>query len=198
MGLILSSAIALARTVLNDIEEEYRYSDADLLEYGNGALRMLPEIKPDWFVGTVTHNCAAGSRQTLDPDVSHRLIRVLGIHSVDRSALDAFSPSWRTATAAAAQNWMSIPGSALAFEVYPPSADAQVLTVEHVAVPGPFAANDDTGVPDTLREAVADYIVGIAEGRDDEHVLAQRGAQFLAQAISRLGIKATPAKSAKE
>lgn len=189
MSLILSSAIALARTVLNDTEEEYRYSDADLLEYGNGALRMLAEIKPEWFIGTVVHTCVAGSRQTLDPDVSHRLIRVIGVHPADRDSLDAFSPGWRSTDAGAASNWMPIPGSALGFEVYPPSAADQELTIEHVAVPGPFAAGDDTGLPDTLRELIADYMVGMAEARDDEHVISQRSAQFMAQVLARLGGK---------
>lgn len=199
MGLVLSSAIDLARTILNDAEEDYRYSTDDLLEYGNGALRLLPEIKPDWFIGVVTHTCVAGSRQALDPDESHRLVRVIGVHEADRAALDAFSPAWRDMDQTnVVKNWMRVPGSALAFEVYPPSGGNQTLSVEHVSVPGPFAAADDTGVPDSLREAVADYIVGMAEARDDEHVIAQRSAQFLASAISRLGIKAAQAKPVKE
>lgn len=192
MGFKISSAIAIARGVLNDTEADYRYSDADLLDYGNGCLRSLPAIKPEWLYTRADLTCAAGAKQTLSFNNAHSLVRVIGIKGgaalteFDRAALDAFMPAWASATAAAAQQWA--PGdNPVSFYVNPPSAGGQVLETLYVKVPGPFTIDEDTGLPDTITEAVADYIIGMAEARDDEHVLSARSTQFINQFAARLG-----------
>jgi len=192
MGFKISAAIAIARTVLNDTEATYRYSDADLLEYGNGCLRSLPNIKPDWLYTRADLTCVPGAKQSLSFDNAHALVRVIGIKGgaaltqFDRAALDAFMPTWSSATDAAAQQWA--PGdNPVSFYVYPPSANGQILEALYVKVPGPYTADEDTGLPDTITEAVADYIVGMAEARDDEHVLSGRSTQFINQFAARLG-----------
>lgn len=190
MGLTLATPIANARTILNDIEEEYRYSDPDLLDYANGAIRVLAEAKPEWLLAVVTHTCVAGARQSLNADESHRFVSVVGLTQADRSALDAFSPAWRTAVpAGSAAQWMPVPGSPLDFEVYPPAELDQELSIEHIKAPGPFAATDDTGLPATLSDAFAEYICGMAEMRDDEHVNSGRVDALHARFLARLGIK---------
>jgi len=192
MGFVLSSAITIARGILNDTEETYRYSTDDLLQYGNGALRALPNIKPEWLHTRADLTCAAGAKQALSFDDAHALVRVIGIKNgaaltpFDRAALDAFMPGWMVATAATAQQWA--PGDdPVSFYVYPPSAGGQVLETLYVKVPGPFTIDEDTGLPDTIKEAVADYMVGMAEARDDEHVLSARSTQFINQFAARLG-----------
>lgn len=192
MGFVLSSAITIARGILNDTEETYRYSTADLLEYGNGALRALPNIKPEWLHTRADLTCAAGAKQSLSFDDAHALVRVIGIKSgaaltqFDRAALDAFMPGWMVATAAAAQQWA--PGdNPVSFYLYPPATGGQIVETLYVKVPGPFTADEDTGLPDTIKEAVADYMVGMAEARDDEHVLSARSTQFINQFAARLG-----------
>jgi hypothetical protein len=194
MGLILQSCIDNARGILQDLDvDDTRYSDADLLEYGNGALRSLPTIRPELCYEEGELECEVGKAlQSVSFDDAHSLVDVVRIKDgsavlkCDKVALDAFNPTWMTTTAAAAQNWMPNGNDPRRFYLYPPAPAAQVLEVIYVAIPGPFAAGDDTGFPLTLTEAVTDYIVGMAESRDDEHVTSQRAAQFIAQFASRL------------
>ena len=46
----LNQAISLARIALNDTDATgYRYSDADLLQYGNDALDAIAHARPELF-----------------------------------------------------------------------------------------------------------------------------------------------------
>lgn len=200
MGFKLSAAIAIARGILQDRDADgYRYSDADLLEYGNGALRALPEIKPEWLHTEGEVECVAGKAlQSVSYDDAHALVAVLRIKGgavvlpCDKAALDAFSPGWMAATSGAAKNWMPSGSDPVRFFVSPPAPAGQVLEILYVRIPGPFAADEDTGLPETITEAVADYMVAMAESRDDEHVNSGRAAQFLNQFAARLGVKKPP------
>lgn len=202
MGFKLSSAIAIARTVLNDTDSSgYRYPDADLLEYGNGALRALVEIRPEWLYQTGDLDCIdEKALQTVSFDDAHALVDVVcvkggnAVTRADKATLDAFMPGWMNSTPGAAQHWMPQANDPRRFFIYPPAPDDQVLEVVYVRIPGPYAADDDTELPETIAEAVADYMVGMAEARDDEHVVSQRSAQFIAQFAARLGVKKPQAK----
>lgn len=196
MGFKISSAISIARCVLNDIEAPYRYSDPDLIEYGNGALRALPGIKPQWLYTEGEVACVQGNAlQSVSYDDAHSLVAVLRIKGgaavlpCDKATLDAFSPSWESGTPGAAKNWMPNGDDPVRFYVYPPAPANQVLNVLYVRIPGPFTADQDTDLPETITEAVADYIVGMAESRDDEHVNDARATQFINQFAARLGTK---------
>lgn len=194
MGFKLSDAIPVARAVLNDTDTEgYRYSNDDLVAIGNGALRALAEIKPEWLAGDIEFACAAGASQSL-PETEHAFLGVVMVKNgsvvtpTDKTALDVFMPGWRNQAAQPTVHWMPDAGK-LDFLVYPPSSAGQVLIVRSVRVPGPYALDDDTGLPETLTEAVADYMVSVAEARNDEDVLTQRSSQFLSQFAARLGAK---------
>ncbi len=194
MSFKLSSAIALARTVLNDTDSSsYRYAVDDLLKYGNGFIRALATIKPELLYTEGDLQCEGGKAlQAVSFDDAHSLVNVVRIKNgnvvlpADKAALDAFSPGWMAATAGAAQNWMPQGSDPRRFYIYPPAPIGQVLEVIYVAIPGPYTEDEETYLPDTLTEAAADYIVGMAESRDDEHILSQRAAQFLAQSTARL------------
>lgn len=45
--------ISSARVVLND-EDSVRYTDAQLEEYANDAIREMKILRPDWFLGQYT------------------------------------------------------------------------------------------------------------------------------------------------
>lgn len=194
MGFRLSSAISIARGVLNDTTPDYRYSDADLLEYGNGALRALPNIKPSWLYTEGELACETDQAlQSVSFDDAHSLVNVVRIKDgaaltqFDKAALDAFMPGWMSATSAAAQQWAPNGDDPVRFYLTPPAPSGQVLVVIYVRIPGPYTADEDTGLPDTITEAVADYMVGMAEARNDESVNSGRSTQFINQFAARLG-----------
>lgn len=197
MGLQLSSCISYARTIINDTIPDsdgvYRYSDPDLLEYGNGAIGALAELKAHWLYAETTLTCATGKALQSKADV-HAIVSVNRIQGgnvvlpCDKAALDAFMPGWVLASNGAAQNWMPHNDDPRSIWIYPPAPAAQVLEITVIHVPTSFAADADTGLPLTLKEAIGDYIVGMAESRDDEHVLSGRAAVFTSRLAERLGL----------
>lgn len=195
MGFKLSAALAIARGILNDTTPDYRYSDADLLAYGNGALRALPTVKPELLYTTGDLDCIDGKAlQTVSFDDAHALVDVVRIKNgnvvtpCDKAVLDAFMPGWMNATAAAAQHWMPEGTDPRRFYITPPAPDTQILEVIYVRIPGPYTADADTSLPETITEAVADYMVGMAEARNDESVNSGRSTQFINQFAARLGV----------
>lgn len=192
MAFKLSAAISIARGVLQDADATaYRTSNDRLVEIGNGALRSLASIRPEWFHDNFEFTCAAGALQALT-DAYQALVdvrRVKGGDAVlpcDQRILDAFMPSWMSASAGAAKNWMPHLNDPRRFMVCPPAPENQVLEVTAVKVPGPYTIEQDTTLPNSITDAVAEYIVGIVEAGDDENVLAQRSAQFMTQFAARV------------
>lgn len=184
--MILQTAIDTARRVLND-PDGVTYTEPDLLGYANDALDAILTLSPQWFHTRAVLPCVAGStEQTLSFADAHALVtveRVTGGGAVtpcDRMTLDRYNPAWTSDTAAAAVNWMPSAASQVAFSIYPKAPVAQSLDVLYVRTPDEYTASADTGLPDTLAPAVADYIVAMAMSQDDEHVISQRAAQFMA------------------
>lgn len=54
MARTIGSAIAEARAHIQDTVEEYRYPDADMVQYFNDALAEVRRIRPDFFIGSLT------------------------------------------------------------------------------------------------------------------------------------------------
>jgi hypothetical protein len=192
----LSAPIATARRILNDAGV-VAYTEPDLLGYANDALDAILALAPRWFHTRATLACVAGdSEQTLSFADAHALVlveRVVGGNAVlpcDRGALDRYNPAWESDAAGTAVNWMASASNPVAFSVYPKAPVAQSLEVVYVRVPGEYADSADTGLPDTLAPAVADYIVAMAMLQDDEHVNAGRAAQAMNNFTSRIGAAA--------
>lgn len=193
MGFKLSSAVAIARGILQDTTAPYRYSDDDLLEYGNGALRSLPGIKPGLLYTEGELTCETDQAlQSVSFDDAHSLVNVLRIKNgaaltpFDKPALDAFMPGWMAATSAAAQQWAPNADDPVRFYLNPPAPTGQVLIVLYVRIPGPFTADQDTGLPETIAEAVADWIIYMSESRNDESSNSGRAQAFLATFAAKL------------
>ena len=188
MGLQLTDSITVARGVLQDTDStNYRYSSADLLLYANDALDAMTLLAPHLFYTDGDVTCIADSAlQTISFDDALSLVKVRRIKNgnavvqADPETLDAFDSSWQEATSAAAVNWFPVANDPMRFMVYPPATTGQILEVVYVRIPSEYALTDDTGLPTTYKDAVADYIVYRAESRDDEHVNSNRAAQFLA------------------
>ena len=200
MGLKLNASIDTARSILNDQDASgYRYSQEDLLKYANDALDALCEVAPQFFHTEGELECTANAvLQQVPYDNALALVNIIGIKDgpaitpVDRRILDQFRPSWMTDPAGTAKHWIPIVDEPMRFFVVPKAPAGQKLTIIYVKVPEAYAADQDTGLPMTLESAIADYIVGRAEFRNDESVNNNRAAQAMSSFYGRF-VKAPPA-----
>lgn len=199
MGLTLSAPIATARGILVD-PDGVRYSDADLLQYGNDALDQMVMLVPQEFMAVIFHSLTFWTaEQELPASSSVAFVEVVhdnsggsfgnAVTQADMAALDAFNPGWRMDTTAAGppKHWAPVVGSPRRFIVYPiPPLPAIQVAVRHVAKPGEYLAAADTGVNERFSDAIADYIVYRAESRDAEHVISARAQQFLDSFVKKV------------
>ncbi len=195
MPLTLQTSITTARSILNDPVSgpaAPRYSNTDLLRYANDALDQIVTLTPQLFYARGTVTCISGVEQTLSFTNARALVVVErdqtggAVTLTDSVILDLYDPNWRKAPAGPIKHWMRVGDDPLKFLVYPPSTSGQVLWVIYVRTPSEYAADADTGLPDTLSDAVADYIVYRAESRDDEYVNTNRATQFLNSFIAKV------------
>lgn len=191
-GLLLSSPIATARGILND-PVAVRYSAADLLQYGNDAIDQLVTLVPTLFYSTGELGCTAGETlQSVPTAEAKSLVNVRRIKNgnavtrIDKDTLEAYDPTWHLATAAAAKHWMPVDDDPLRFHIYPPAPVSQVLELSYVRVPTEYTDSEDTGLPTSLSDAIADYIVARASSRDATHVVSGRVAQFMASFVAKV------------
>lgn len=192
MGLTLATPIATARTILNDAGA-VRYTAPDLLLYGNDCIDLIASLLPELFHTESTHACTAGAvEQELAVGTALAVVRVKGVTGgnavtiADRATLDAFSPGWRSATAAAAINWMPVDGHPRRFLIYPKAPAGQSLDITYVAAPPEYTVDQDTALPMSLADPIADYIIYRAESRDDEHVNSARATQFMTSFVQKV------------
>lgn len=177
-----ATIITLARDPLNDTDAVTpRASDAELVRAVNAGIKELAIIQPALFTRVHSFTCAAGAEQTLDITTDISLVNVLSIHNgagltpFDRAAMEAFKPAWRSDSQAGAQQWAPIEGSPLRFLIYPPSTNGQVLDVESVRAPAEYALADSiTELPSVVESALARFVIGWCESKDDEHVNSGR------------------------
>lgn len=193
MGLQLSAAIATARGIMQDTDSTgYRYSDADLLQYANDALDVLVKLTPHLFYTDGDVACIKDSAmQAVSYDDAARLVevrRIKGGNAVlpcDRATLDAYSPGWQSAASGAAVNWMPVADDPMRFLISPPAPAGQILEVLYVRVPPEYTSGQDTGLPTTMSDPIADYVAARAEQRDAEHVLSERAAQLMTSFVAK-------------
>lgn len=189
--------ITTARYLLNDTNSDgYRQSNTELLLYVNDGMREISKLRPDLFLIVADHTCAISTvEQTLAFSTAQALVRVVSISGgaaltpFDMDTMDAFNPSWRTDTAAAATQWSKHPGDPLRFFVYPSApATSQVLDVLYVKNPTSLAIGDSiTEVPLLVQPALVDYVVSRASEKDDEHSASGRVAASYAAFAAKVG-----------
>jgi hypothetical protein len=192
MSLTLAPSITTARGILNDPDAD-RYSASDLLQYANDALDQMVILAPRLFYTEGEVECVAGKTlQSVSYADAQALVEVRRVKDgpvitvTDRAALDAYLPTWHTITPDEAIHWMPVDGDPLRFLLYPPAPAAQIVEVRYVSIPGEYALDEDTGLPTTYSDAIADYIVYRCESRNDESVNSNRAAQFLASFVQKV------------
>jgi hypothetical protein len=199
----LQEAVDLAITVLNDAG--VTYSRQDLVKYGNDALDAMVLLAPYLFHETGELTCTAGETlQVVSFDDAHALVSVLrvkggdALRRFDKSTMDAFTPGWHHAPQATATGWCpDDANNPMRFFIYPPAPPDQVLELVYVRIPPEYTETEETGVPETYCGAVADYIIAMAESRDDEHVNTNRAMAHLNKFASRFGTAASQTQDAQ-
>lgn len=181
--------LTISRDIVNDTNAAaYRQSNDELLRYLSEAIGLAMAVRSEFFYATTTHICAAGAAQTLAS--ASALVEVQGITGgarltkMNKQALDAFNPGWVSATAAATQQWDRDMNDALKFWVYPPATAGQSLDVKVLPVPPSYLSanlSDTMTAPDWMKAALASYVAGRAETKDDEHVNSGRAVAMNAQ-----------------
>ena len=182
----LGDIIAEARILLQDTRSSlYRYSDADLLKFGNQTLKRMAVLRPDLFsyIGEIT--CTAGTVIQSAPADSLRIMEIFSVKNGDavretnREVLDQTYPDWMNDTAGACVNWMRHTRNNNKFFIYPKAPAGQILIGEYAKAPADY---DDTDTIALLSDAyypvILDGLVYIAESLDNEHVTSGRAQMF--------------------
>lgn len=197
MAKTMQNAMDDARGVLQDRDAtNFRWSEADLLAYGNQAVAEIALRRPDLFATFGDIPLTAGETYQVAPAGALRLmdiIRVKGgrvVKECSQDDLDQFNVNWYSDTAAPTKNWMRHPRSPVAFYVYPQAPVSTTLIGMWSATPVAMAASDTFSFSDAYFPLVCHYIVWKAESRDDEAVQSARATLFLAAFNGGLGISA--------
>ena len=168
----VDSILSKSLIVLQD-SGAIRWPPDELLDWLNDGLRELAVIKPDAKVKRASVSLAAGAKQSLPADG----IALLGIETssgvtvtpCQRSALDAFSPSWMARAATTVKHYMLSPADPLEFYIYPAQADtSNTVELSYVAYPDPAVAGGTLDVQDKYANALLDYVLFRAYSKDAE------------------------------
>lgn len=197
MSLTWANVIDAARVPLNDTAKS-RYTDAQLLSYGNDGVLSMVGLKPDMFYVIADIPCVAGTVDQEIPADGVSIVEIFGIKDgvgitrVDFDTLRSFRDTWRTDAADEAQNWGLYPqdprrSSGRNFFVYPRAPSNQILTGQYVSRPVTGAIGDQIPVDDIYSPALQAYIIFRAESVDDEHVNSGRAALFLQAWSAQVG-----------
>lgn len=182
----LGDIIAEARILLQDTRSSlYRYSDADLLKFGNQTLKRMAVLRPDLFsyIGAIT--CTAGTVIQSAPADSLRIMEVFSIsggkavRETNREILDQTYPDWMNETAGPCVNWMRHTRNNNKFFIYPKAPVDQVLIGEYSKSPQTYTADAEIELlPNAYYPVVLDGLIFIAESLDNEHVTSGRAQMF--------------------
>lgn len=192
----LQNAIDIARPILNDTNSSaYRWSDADLTQYGNDALDAICLEIPELFYALAEITCISATvNQTFADADNLKFIGILNVKNGDVvnkttvEILDAFNPSWRSDTAGTATDWAPAEDDPNRFYIYPQSPTTQVLIGKYVKVPAENAIGATHELANSYTPAIAQYIIARARARQSGDVLSGADTQEMAKFYSMLGI----------
>lgn len=177
----LQDAMTIARSVINDtVATNYRYADADLLNYGNRALAEMTRVASKLFYATTVIACVPGvPLQKLSGVDSVKLVDILNVVGggvvtmKDRESISASDPMWMSSESGPAEHWSPFLDDPNGFLLYPLAPAGQSLLGVYVQSPGTLAATDPLPVSSVYVQNIADYIIGMSQARDDIAVNTQ-------------------------
>lgn len=196
MGTIFAAdTIARARLDLVD-PDEATWSDQDLLDDYNEALRALVGTQPDAYTLTLDVDLVAGTVQTIPAD-GQVILDVLenvggkAITPVDRRMLDARNRNWPAMTATAlVAHWMSDPRNPREWRNYPPNDGTGSAKIVYGAIPSDSPSSEPIPVEDTYEPAVYAYLLGAAYRRNTTRQDLAKADGYFQRFLALLGLGA--------
>lgn len=183
MSFTLGEVIASALHTLGQ-GASARYPSSRLLVHANNGLLRLVEYRPEEFYADEWVATVPGV------DQEFTTVNLVGLRAVrlgtdersllpfDVGSIAAWNPAWRTDDEDLPRNGQ-ITGPTT-FMLYPrPATGVQVL-VRHVAEPTGYAELAVVPLPREYIPPLADYVAGMAELADEEHVNSQRAQSLIA------------------
>ena len=203
-----SAIIADARTLLND-SGSVRWSDADLLQYLNGAARQIAMMLPESAAVEATHTLAdTNPRQTIPAD-GFQFLRVTNnqeannrskpVTYVERDVLDQLQPDWYDAVSGTGKpykHYMFDEREPLAFYLYPRPVASEIVYIMYAKTPTTMTVvGDSWPLPDVYINAAIDYVVYRALTREGRYSLPAETVDRLWNAFTdSLGVRRTTMK----
>lgn len=188
-----AEVITEVRSILQDADTPYRYSDTDLLGFVNQTIKRMVVIRPDLFGEIGDIPTTAGSAVQSLPSDSLRLIDIFqvkggnAITEVDRETMARYAPDWMNATAGSPVNFMRHVKNSERFFLYPPPVEGTILVGEYSKVPSDYALTDTITRPsEAFFPTIITGVVWLAESIDDEAVNSKRAEFFLQLFTSEL------------
>ena len=188
-----AEVITEARSILQDADTPYRYSDTDLLGFVNQTIKRMVVIRPDLFGEIGDIPTTAGTAVQSLPSDALRLIDIFqvkggnAITEVDRETMARYAPDWMNAASGSPVNFMRHVKNSERFFLYPPPAEGTVLVGEYSKVPADYALTDTITRPsEAFFPTIITGVVWLAESIDDEAVNSKRAEFFLQLFTSEL------------
>jgi hypothetical protein len=190
-------------TILLDTSN-VRWTRAELLGWLNEAQKVVVAAKPSASVVTASIRLAAGTKQAI-PTAGWLLLDITrnmgttgatagaAIRIVTREVLDAFQPTWHSATATdAVENYIFSLNDEETFYVYPPNTGDGYVEMSYSKVPTVITSEGSViGVSDMYESVLIDYVCYRAHIKDSEYAAGvQLASTFLSSVQMALGLKA--------
>lgn len=182
-----SQVVTKARYILQDETIPFRWSSLELISWINDAISTMVGIVPGLFTTTTQHTCNAGYRQTIVNSRAALFAEVVGVPAADHNTLTQFMPGWQASPAGPIQNWTRVESDPLSFYCYPPAVEGTALPVLIIERPLAVAELDDfIPLPENYEPALVDYVVAMAQAKDDESIDMNRMQLFQANFAARV------------
>jgi hypothetical protein len=197
MGAVLvSNTIARARLDLVD-EDAVTWTDDDLVEYYNEAVRTIVGAKPDSNVVEGDIDLVAGTHQQLPEggtaifDITENVTGARRVTLVDGELLDETSRFWPAgAQSADAIHWTADPRDKTRFRVYPPNDGTGAVVGSYAAVPAEVHLYDSNPLADIYEPAIFMLVLSGAYRRNTLRQDLGKSEGYRRQAYNMLGLSA--------
>ena len=196
MTVSVQSVIDRVQTLIHDTTG-IRWPTDELVYWVNDAQREIALFKPDASATNAVITLVTGTKQEI-PTGGNRLLRVIrnmsaasggtggrSVRIVEREILDAQTPTWHDPTVSGdaahggvVKHFIYDEQNPRNFYVYPGIASASTVHLEIVysANPAAVTLSDNLTIPDIYANAVMDYVLYRAYGKDAEYAANQQRA----------------------
>lgn len=187
--------ITEVRSLIQDLDVPYRYSDAVLLSFVNSTIKRMVMLRPDLFTTVQDISTTPNVSEQLLPSSAVRLVEIFrnkngaSIEEVLKDDFDKAYPQWTTDPAGTPTKYIRHPRNPRAYFLYPKPTSGVVLVGEYVATPSKYtiAQNIDV-IPDAYLPALVDGTVYISQSIDNESVNSNKAKFFLESFTNLLGV----------